>query len=51
VARYDDLRDRVALERHLAMNLFGTHGVTYAFPPLLTRSRGAIANVPHEAKV
>ena len=41
---YDDLSDRVALERHLAVNLFGTYGVTRAFLPLLTRSRGAIVN-------
>ena len=27
------------------MNLFGTYGVTHAFLPLLTRSRGAIVNV------
>ncbi len=44
VALYDDLSDRVALERHLAVNLFGTYGVTQAFLPLLTRSRGAIVN-------
>ena len=42
---YDDLSDRAALERHLAVNLFGTYGVTQAFLPLLTGSRGAIANV------
>jgi len=42
---YDDLSDRAALERSLAVNLFGTHGVTQAFLPLLTRSRGAIVNV------
>jgi NAD(P)-dependent dehydrogenase (short-subunit alcohol dehydrogenase family) len=45
LALYDDLSDRVALERHLAVNLFGTYGVTQAFLPLLTRSRGAIINV------
>jgi NAD(P)-dependent dehydrogenase (short-subunit alcohol dehydrogenase family) len=45
MALYDDLSDRVALERHLAVNLFGTFGVTQAFLPLLTRSRGAIVNV------
>jgi NAD(P)-dependent dehydrogenase (short-subunit alcohol dehydrogenase family) len=45
LAFYDDLSDRAALERHLAVNLFGTHGVTQAFLPLLTRSRGAIVNV------
>ena len=42
---YGDLSDRAAIERHLAVNLFGTHGVTQAFLPLLTRSRGAIVNV------
>jgi NAD(P)-dependent dehydrogenase (short-subunit alcohol dehydrogenase family) len=45
VALYDDLSDRAVLERHLAVNLFGTYGVTQAFLPLLTRSRGAIVNV------
>jgi NAD(P)-dependent dehydrogenase (short-subunit alcohol dehydrogenase family) len=40
-----DLGDRVLLERHLAVNFFGTYGVTQAFLPLLTRSRGAIVNV------
>jgi len=42
---YDDLSNRAALEAHLAVNLFGTYGVTQAFLPLLTRSRGAIVNV------
>ena len=45
VAMYDDLSDRAALEQHLAVNLFGTYGVTQAFVPLLTRSQGAIVNV------
>ena len=45
VSLFDDLSDRAALERHLAVNLFGTYGVTQAFLPLLTRSRGAIVNV------
>ena len=44
IALYDDLSDRAALERHLAVNLFGTYSVTQAFLPLLTRSRGAIVN-------
>ncbi len=44
IARYDDLSDRAALEQHLAVNLFGTYGVTQAFLPLLTTSRGAIVN-------
>ncbi|MBL7492571.1 SDR family NAD(P)-dependent oxidoreductase [Frankia sp. AgB1.9] len=41
----DDLGDPAAIEQHLAVNLFGTYGVTQAFLPLLTRSRGAIVNV------
>jgi len=45
VALYDDLSDLAALEQHLAVNLYGTYGVTQAFLPLLTRSRGAIVNV------
>src|SRR5258707_3007659 len=45
LALYDDLSDRAALERHLAVNLFGTYGVTQAFLPLLISSRGAIVNV------
>jgi NAD(P)-dependent dehydrogenase (short-subunit alcohol dehydrogenase family) len=45
VAMYDDLSDRAVLEQHLAVNLFGTYGVTHAFLPLLTRSQGAIVNV------
>ena len=44
VALSDDLSDRTAIERHLAVNLFGTYGVTQAFVPLLTRSAGAIVN-------
>jgi NAD(P)-dependent dehydrogenase (short-subunit alcohol dehydrogenase family) len=45
VALYDDLSDPAALEQQLAVNLFGTYGVTRAFLPLLTHSRGAIVNV------
>jgi NAD(P)-dependent dehydrogenase (short-subunit alcohol dehydrogenase family) len=45
LAVFDDLSDRAVLEQHLAVNLFGTYGVTQAFLPLLTRSRGAIVNV------
>jgi NAD(P)-dependent dehydrogenase (short-subunit alcohol dehydrogenase family) len=39
-----DLSDRAALEQCLAVNLFGPYGVTEAFLPVLTRSRGAIVN-------
>lgn len=45
LALYDDLSDRAVLEQHLAVNLFGTWGVTRAFLPLLTSSRGAVVNV------
>jgi NAD(P)-dependent dehydrogenase (short-subunit alcohol dehydrogenase family) len=45
LALYDDLSDPAALERSLAINLFGTYGVTQAFLPLLTGSRGAIVNI------
>jgi NAD(P)-dependent dehydrogenase (short-subunit alcohol dehydrogenase family) len=45
IALYDDLSDRAVLERHLAVNLFGTYGVTQAFLPLLTRSHGAVVNI------
>jgi NAD(P)-dependent dehydrogenase (short-subunit alcohol dehydrogenase family) len=40
----DDLTDRAGLDQHLAVNLFGTYGVTQAFLPLLVQSRGAIVN-------
>src|SRR6266481_5266015 len=36
LALYDNLGDRAALEQQLAVNLFGTYGVTQAFLPLLT---------------
>jgi NAD(P)-dependent dehydrogenase (short-subunit alcohol dehydrogenase family) len=45
VALPDELSDRAALERHLAVNLFGTWGMTEAFLPQLTRTRGAVVNV------
>jgi NAD(P)-dependent dehydrogenase (short-subunit alcohol dehydrogenase family) len=45
LALYDDLSDRAAIEQSLAVNLYGPYGVTQAFLPLLTRSRGAIINV------
>jgi NAD(P)-dependent dehydrogenase (short-subunit alcohol dehydrogenase family) len=42
---YDDLSDRAALERHLAVNFYGTYDVIQAFLPALTRSGGAIVNI------
>jgi NAD(P)-dependent dehydrogenase (short-subunit alcohol dehydrogenase family) len=42
---YTDLGDRAALDRHLAVNLYGPYDTTHAFLPLLTRSGGAIVNV------
>jgi NAD(P)-dependent dehydrogenase (short-subunit alcohol dehydrogenase family) len=45
IALPDDLTDPAALERHLAVNLFGTYAVTRAFLPAVTRSRGAIVNI------
>ena len=44
IALYDDLSDRSVIERQLAVNLFGTYGVTQAFLPQLTRAGGAIVN-------
>ena len=44
LARFEGLGDRAALERHLAVNLFGTYAVTEAFLPQLTSSRGVIVN-------
>jgi len=41
----DDLSDRSAFERHLAVNLYGTLDVTRAFLASLERSRGAVVNV------
>jgi NAD(P)-dependent dehydrogenase (short-subunit alcohol dehydrogenase family) len=41
----DDLTDPAVLERHLAVNLFGTYAVTRAFLPAVTRARGAIVNI------
>ena len=40
----DDLGDRAALDRHLAVNFFGTYAMTQAFLPMLARSRGAVVN-------
>ena len=44
IALYDDLSDPSVLERHLAVNLYGTYAVTRAFLPMLVRSRGAVIN-------
>jgi NAD(P)-dependent dehydrogenase (short-subunit alcohol dehydrogenase family) len=44
IALYDDLSDHIMLERHLAVNLYGTYAVTQAFLPMLIRSRGAVIN-------
>jgi NAD(P)-dependent dehydrogenase (short-subunit alcohol dehydrogenase family) len=44
IALYDDLSDPSAVEKSLAVNLFGTYGVTLAFLPLLIQSKGAIVN-------
>ena len=41
----DDLSERSALERHLAVNLYGTLDVTTAFLPAVTERRGRIVNV------
>ncbi|MEU6201770.1 SDR family NAD(P)-dependent oxidoreductase [Streptomyces sp. NPDC047061] len=41
----DELVDRAVLEQHLAVNLLGTHDMTQAFLPALTRSRGAVVNM------
>jgi NAD(P)-dependent dehydrogenase (short-subunit alcohol dehydrogenase family) len=41
----NDLSDRAALERLLAVNLLGTYDVTQAFLPVLTRSRSAMVNI------
>ena len=41
----NDLSDRAALERLLAVNLFGTYDMTQAFLPVLSGSRSAIVNI------
>jgi NAD(P)-dependent dehydrogenase (short-subunit alcohol dehydrogenase family) len=41
----NDLNDRPALERLLAVNLFGTYDITRAFVPLLSRPQSAIVNI------
>src|SRR5438132_12272332 len=42
---HNDLSDRANLERHLAVNLFGTYAVSQAFLPLVARSHGEMVNV------
>ncbi|HKW27318.1 MAG TPA: SDR family NAD(P)-dependent oxidoreductase [Terriglobales bacterium] len=42
---HNDLSDRANIERHLAVNLFGTYGVSQAFLPLVARSQGAVVNI------
>ena len=44
IALYDGLTDRSAIERQLAVNLFGPYEVVQAFLPQLSQSRGAIVN-------
>jgi NAD(P)-dependent dehydrogenase (short-subunit alcohol dehydrogenase family) len=44
IALYDDLTDRSAIERQLAVNLFGPYEVIQAFLPQLSLSRGVIVN-------
>jgi len=44
VFMFDDLTDPAAVERHLAVNLFGSYRVTRAFLPRLVDSGGAIVN-------
>ena len=45
ISLQNDLSDRPALERLLAVNLFGTYDVTQAFLPVLGRSPSAIVNI------
>src|SRR5258706_15999863 len=44
VALVSEMSDRVSLEEHLAINLFGPNAVTKASLPLLIRSRGPVVN-------
>ena len=41
----NDMSDRESIDRHLAVNVFGTWGVTQAFLPALTESGGRVVNV------
>src|SRR5438309_6438983 len=40
---HEDLSERANLERHLAVNLFGTYGVSQAFLPLVDVLRGPLS--------
>ncbi len=42
---HEGLGERTGIDRHLAVNLFGTHAVSQAFLPLLARSRSAVVNI------
>jgi NAD(P)-dependent dehydrogenase (short-subunit alcohol dehydrogenase family) len=44
VAVYEGLSGMKSITHHMAVNVFGTFGVTQAFLPHLRRSRGAIVN-------
>jgi NAD(P)-dependent dehydrogenase (short-subunit alcohol dehydrogenase family) len=44
IALYDDLSDLATIERHLAVNLFGTYAMIQAFLPALSSSGGAVVN-------
>jgi NAD(P)-dependent dehydrogenase (short-subunit alcohol dehydrogenase family) len=44
IALYDDLGDPATIERHLAVNLFGTYNMIQAFLPALSSARGAVIN-------
>lgn len=44
IAIYDDLSNLEVIEKHLAVNFFGSLKMTHAFLPLLKQSKGAILN-------
>lgn len=45
IALYDDLSDRAVLERHFAVNVYGTNDVTQAFLSLLAATQGSVVNI------
>ena len=45
LAIYGELADREALERQIAVNLFGTYAMTHAFQDHLTATGGTVINV------